>query len=261
MQSVLDNFGVTCINREPTHFYSGGCSLIDLLLTNNASFVFNFNQVSASGFSKHDVIFASLDIERRACDSDTYFRDYKRIDNESLQDALLNIDWSILYSIDDPDIALDFLNTCLVHLYNCFVPLRKHVRTTNKDWFNNDILHAMIERDLAYRSWIANKNEHNHNLYKRLRNRVTHLINVAKSNYVSRTINGVDNSKHLWSTLNRLNVTKTSETNLQFSNTKEEINDYFANNFSVDSSHIPLLPPNSNGFYFCTTIKKKLSMQ
>lgn len=46
--SVMDSFGIFCINNEPTHFYSGGCSLIDLLLTNDENFVLNFNQVSLS---------------------------------------------------------------------------------------------------------------------------------------------------------------------------------------------------------------------
>ena len=82
--SVLDNFGINCVNQYPTHFYSDGCSLIDLLLTNNSDFVLNFNQVSSPGFSKHDIIFSSINISRHA-KLNANIRDYNRINLPNLQ--------------------------------------------------------------------------------------------------------------------------------------------------------------------------------
>ncbi|XP_058833430.1 uncharacterized protein LOC131691217 [Topomyia yanbarensis] len=121
---VLDNFGLFCINNEPTHFYPGGSSLLDLLITNDINFVLNFNQVSAPGFSHHDMIFASLNITRNSNNRSNMYRDYNRINFLALQDALNVINWSLLYSITDSDLALDFFNSHIVQLYDSFVPLR-----------------------------------------------------------------------------------------------------------------------------------------
>ncbi|EAT34557.1 AAEL013215-PA, partial [Aedes aegypti] len=91
-----------------------------------------------------------------------------------------------------------------------------------------------------------NKNEQNHSQYKRLRNLVAHLINVAKVYYVSSTLCGNSSCKQLWSKLKILNITKTTESDPQYSNSEEEINNFFASNFSNDSSHVHLLSSNSN---------------
>lgn len=91
--SVIDAVGLNCVSFEPTHYFPGGCSLIDLMLTSNSDFVLKFNKVSAPGFSRHDIIFASLHISRnRPSMSPCYYRDYKRIDLPVLQSAILAID-------------------------------------------------------------------------------------------------------------------------------------------------------------------------
>lgn len=253
LQSIFDNFGLECVSREPTHFYPGGSSLIDLLLTNNTDFVFNFNQVAAAGFSRHDMIFASLNISRCNINNHISYRDYTRIDNSGLQNVINNTDWSILYSIDDPDIALNLFNSYLINIYDSFVPIREFRQSRNNGWFNNDILKAMTERDIAYRLWVSDRSPANHNQYKRLRNRVTHLVNVAKANFVSRTVAGANSSKQLWSKLKQINVTNSSQSNVQYSNTNDEINNYFGMNFSHDSSNLPMAPLIPNGFKFGLT--------
>lgn len=108
--NILENFGFNFVNNEPTHFYSGGSSLIDLLITNDTDFVLNFNQVAAPGFSQHDIIFSTLNICRKNLDHPKMFRDYNRIDHFLLQNSLTNFDWSQLYSISDSDLALEFFN-------------------------------------------------------------------------------------------------------------------------------------------------------
>lgn len=116
---VIENLGFQCVNEEPTHFQSNSSTLIDLMITNDPDFVLNFNQVSAPAFSKHDIIFSSLNIA--GCSKDTSmrtFRDYYNINMTALSDATLNINWNLLYSITDPDLALNFFNNCLTELFN-----------------------------------------------------------------------------------------------------------------------------------------------
>lgn len=247
---VLDNFGMFCVNTEPTHFYPGGSSLIDLLITNDINFVLNFNQVSAPTFSHHDIIFSSLNVLRYRNDNPRMIRDYSRIDYPSLQHYLNGIDWSLLYSITDSDTALDFFNSVIIQLFDNLVPLRAPRHKNNAPWFNNDILNAMIARDVAYREWIRSKNLLYHHQFKRLRNKVTQLINTAKSNYMSSNLESAISSKELWVKLKRLNVTGSSNSSAKFHHSKDEINTFFGENFTRDSTHPSIPPSNSSGFTF-----------
>lgn len=63
-KSCLDNYGLKCLNSMNTRFHHNGSSLLDLVLINNPEFVLNLNQVSAHAFSKHDVLFCSINISK-----------------------------------------------------------------------------------------------------------------------------------------------------------------------------------------------------
>lgn len=248
--SILENFGFNLVNNEPTHFYAGGSSLIDLLITNNTDFVLNFNQVAAPGFSQHDIIFSSLNVSRGNLDPPKSFRDYNRIDFLLLQNTLIDFDWSQLYSITDSDLALDFFNLHIVNFFENFVPLRSMRSNPNAMWFNDDILNAMIARNIAYRIWTSSRNESHHIQFKRLRNRVTHLINQAKSNFLSSGLNATNSSKELWKKLKHLNVASNSNSSVKIHNTNDEVNAFFGENFTIDPE-LPTIPPlNPEGFRF-----------
>lgn len=246
--NAIDHLGICCVNSFPTHFHSGGCSLLDLFLTNNTNFVHNFNQVSAGGFSKHDMIFASLNLSSFE-DEIYYFRDYNNVNLPALIEAVNSINWSQLFSMNDPDIALDYFNQHIRNLFNRFIHLRKYVPRKNS-WFNNNIMKAMIERDLAYNIWKTDKNFTNYSQFKRLRNKVTHLINEAKSNYVTSRVDSSVSSKDLWNKLKQLNISNKSKPDVKFPNSNAEINNYFTSNFTQDLSHPPILPRNNEGFRF-----------
>lgn len=116
--------------------------------------------------------------------------------------------------------------------------------------FNQEIANDIVERNIAYRLWIANRSTFNHNQFKRLRKRTTTLINNAKANYVSDNLSASSTSKDLWKRIKNLNISKTSERNDKFDNSIDEINDYFSLNFTFDED-LPSVPPeNGYGFRF-----------
>lgn len=250
LKNAIESSGFECINSEPTHFCSGASSLIDLMITNNPDFLYNFNQVSGPGFSKHDIIFASINISKSGQENEVRtYRDYFNVDNISLSAAVSSIDWNMLYSMTDPDMAVNFFNNRLLELYESFIPLRI-CKPKKNPWFNNDILRSMIERDVAYSLWKRTKDSVDHFQYKRLRNRVTHLINLAKSNYMSRNMTASTSNRDLWTRLKQLDVVNNTDKTVQFSNTPDEINEYFGSNFTSNDAHLPLMPPAESGFNF-----------
>lgn len=246
---VLDNFGFNCINNESTHFYQGGSSLIDLLLTNNSNFVFNFNQVAAPGFSQHDIIFASLAINRVQTDQHRTFRDYNRMNYSLLQNSLEHFDWSLLYSISDSDLALDYFNNYIIELYENCVPLRVTSSKPKAPWFNDDILNAMIVRNIAYSQWTTSKSDYHRSQYKRLRNKVNYLVRKAKSNYMCAHLERSSSSKDMWKKLKKIKVVD-SNTKIEFDHTSDEINSYFGGNFTLEPNSYSIPPLNPGGFSF-----------
>uniref|UniRef100_T1DE06 Putative outcast ele5 orf1-h 1e-40-j 4 n=1 Tax=Psorophora albipes TaxID=869069 RepID=T1DE06_9DIPT len=221
------------------------------MLTNNPNFVLNFNQVSAPGFSKHDIIYSSINICRSHNESVRTYRDFKNVNLPGLLDAFNAFDWNLLYSITDSDIALNLFNNRLLDLYNQFVLIRE-VKPKNNPWFNAQISHAIMERDIAYRVWVSDRTTTNHNQYKRLRNKVTSLINTAKSNYVSNRLSTSNSTKELWGKLKNLNVGKSVENNNKFNNNSDEINNYFASNFTPDTENPSIPSENEYGLKFAT---------
>lgn len=247
--NVTDTFGLSCVNTIPTHFHYGGSSTIDLLLTNDPDFVLKFNQVSAACFSRHDIIFSTLDLNTTKTESCSFFRNYNKINVPALNHAVTSINWNLLYSMTDSNIALDFFNVRIKQLFEHFVPLCKF-QTKQNPWFNNDILKAMIERDLAYGLWKADRSTLRFDEFKRLRNRVTTLINFAKSKYVSDRVSNADSSKSLWKKLKDVNVKSKQQRSEQFLNSSNEINNHFSSNFTQENSPPCTLLPNLNGFKF-----------
>lgn len=145
--------------------------------------------------------------------------------------------------------ALNFFNIQLIRLFNEFVPVRTFKPKKNP-WFNHEIASAIVERNIAYRLWIADRTAFNHNQFKRMRNKVTSLINNAKTRYVSNNFTASNSSKDLWKRIKNLNITKPSDCSSKFDNNNDEINDYFCSNFTSDEELLPVPPSNEYGFKF-----------
>lgn len=90
-KNSVDSFGFSCVNSIPTHFYPGGCSQIDLILSSSTEFILNTQQVSAPAFSNHDIIFSALNIPRKINVNQRIYRDYNNIDVQALADAVNSV--------------------------------------------------------------------------------------------------------------------------------------------------------------------------
>lgn len=126
--SLLDNMlplGLEPTNRsQPTHFTFRTNTLLDLFFVNNPSKVLLYDQISASCFSKHDLIFLTYDFQIKPEDKTFTFRDFKNIDHNSLHDSCLQIDWRRIYYMSNVDDMIAFLDTNIQRLYEEAVPLK-----------------------------------------------------------------------------------------------------------------------------------------
>lgn len=244
--NLLDNESTRCRNfidtlashhmishgNEPTFFHQNGASQLDLIITNNELEVLKFNQVEVPMLSRHDLVFASLNISSVESTRAINYRDYSNIDLHGMTDSVNSFDWTSFYGIDDPNILVDLFNNEVKSLHERFVPLRTFTpRAKYNPWFNHEIGRMMVDRDLAFKQWKGTGNPESHVLYKRLRNAVTNKIQKAKEDYYRSHIDTGLPQKHLWCRLRTIGVGKANE-NIPVNFSSEEINARFMTNYT-----------------------------
>lgn len=229
---TISSMSFTCINTEPTFFYNNGCSLLDLFLTNSPDLVLRCNQVSMPGISSHDLLFATLNLEKCTDPNGYWYRDYIHYDNHALVEAISRLNINDFLCINDSDMLLNILDNHLFIIHEQVFPLQFKKTRFARNWFNTDIERAIINRNLAYNTWKSSKNTFDHSKYKRLRNIVNSLIKTAKCNYDKQRINLNIPGKQLWKNIKNLGVSKSKNNNICSPNSAEEVNNYFASNYS-----------------------------
>ena len=105
----------------------------------------------------------------------------------------------MIFEADDPNVALDLFETLFQSVMNSHAPkkIRRVKRVLQPNWITADILEAIKTRDKL-------KGE-NTEQYRHWRNKVKTLIQKAKTDFYSDTINNnQENPKQLWKNLHDL---------------------------------------------------------
>ena len=76
------------------------------------------------------------------------FRDFERGNLSGLTNFLLNVDWSLVYSAQDPEVALDIWYDIFLSAVNRFVPeTTVTIRPNNKHWYTAHLHRLCRQRD------------------------------------------------------------------------------------------------------------------
>lgn len=198
-------------HSTPTHFTKESSSLLDLYLASDVGRVMLYTQLLAPGFSKHDLIFVSLDIACRVDQQIYQYRDYKNLNISELVRDLNCIDWNSIYLMENVNQQICFLRHNVNQLFDIHVPLKTRlIKHTSPPWLNGDISALMLKRDAAYSQWRRFKLEYFHKSYCRLRNQVVALIRTTKRLYYEHKVGPLVSGKKLWKNLQEIGVGKQS---------------------------------------------------
>lgn len=202
--------GLSLINSTvPTHYSSTCNTLLDLFLVGDKSKVLIYDQLTASCFSKHDLIFASYDFKIHVADQPITFRDLKNIDFFLLEEEFLRIDWNSIYFMMSVDDQVSFLEHNVRYLYNLSVPLRnKIVSHRKRPWFSRKIKMAIVQRNIAFARWKRFKIVEFHEIYRNLRRKTNRLIKSAKAEYYATKFTTAVGSKRTWQTIQEIGIGK-----------------------------------------------------
>lgn len=136
----------------------------------------------------------------------------KFIDYKKLKLKISNIDWQNVYSLEDPNEAVNEFVKVIIDNTNQCTNIKKCSRKNSKitPWLTNALLNSINKKNSMFKS--LKKNPNNQQLkeeYKAYRNRLTSLINKTKQHYYKQEIeNNSTNTKYLWKMLADLSEPK-----------------------------------------------------
>ena len=150
---------------------------------------------------------------------------------------------------NDPERAYNEFLEIFTDPYEANFPLKRKknktkINKTKSPWMTNCILKSVRNKNKLYKSFLMNRNSKNEQLYKKYKNKLNHIIKMAKKTYYEdQLIKYKQNSRMMWKTLNGLlnkpkNNTKISQSFVETRSSNiiddpkriaNNFNDYFIN--------------------------------
>lgn len=267
---MLNVYGLQQLINEPTRLTRTTSTLIDHIITSDASNIKYSGVVHVHGITDHclihcDVSFAIPKVPPKFL----IVRDFKNIDNVMFRTHLENLPWEIIYQINGIDDKLHFLNETILWLFDAHAPNKKiRVSKPKAPWLTDNIKLMMKFRDEALKRFKLTKNKVHWDYYKNLRNFTTGAIIREKKAYLQFILLN-SNKKNLWKQLKNLDIynkpIKTIPVNLLDPN---KINDEFLNsinsNFQADPTILQFYNNNvidglANEFKFSVVTEDQIS--
>lgn len=234
--------GLTPTNTtNPTHHTATNRTLLDIFFVANISNVLLYDQLSAPCFSKHDLIFLTYNFKVHQVEETVYYRDFKNINYNMLQENYCRISWSDIYFITSVDEQALFLEENIQRLYEDTVPIKsKNISAKNKPWFSAAIKQLIKYRDLTYSRWKRFRTPELKLEFREARRNVNINIKLAKTEYYSTLFGNAVDSKQTWRHIKEIGIGRADKINCEVD--ADELNKSFTN--------IPLTPVNNNFYNF-----------
>lgn len=167
------NLHIVCDNTKPTHFdcFLNSLTLLDCFISNRQDFA-DKTQFWVPGISHHAFIALTININSCPAPLEFCFRYFKNTDvNRLLLDAT-NIDFTSFILLENPNDQLKFLTASIIKLYEKHVPIaRFKIKDRQPPWLNEEIKTSMRLRNIAFKTYIANRNNLNWKSFIILRNK------------------------------------------------------------------------------------------
>ena len=133
-------------------------------------------------------------------------RSFKNFDPLGFVSDLRNLPWDTIYLFDSPEDAWFAMQDFLKDIGNKCAPLRSiRVHGSQPPWMTDEIRQAIKSCDAMKRKADKGKPDNVWTAFKRLRNAVTRLIEVAKREYFNSLLTDhTKDTSNIWTTLKKL---------------------------------------------------------
>lgn len=204
----MNSLGLTPVNTTtPTHYSRSSNSLIDLVFVNDLSKVLLYDQLSASVFSDHDLLFITYDLCLKKESMSYTYRDFRNINYNLFNMQLENIDWNQIFIIDDVNAQLRFLQENVIQLMDICVPLQtKFLKANQQPWFTRSIKKLIDDRNAAHARWKRFKTLELRNAFQSARKEVVKAIQQSKKCYYQRRFFSAIDSQSKWKEIKKIGI-------------------------------------------------------
>lgn len=153
---------------DPTHHVNDSHTLIDHILTSSSERIATHGQFTASGFSHHDLIFASYKLRIPKMKPKIIFqRNFASMDHEKLAIDAASTDWTQIERIDNIDEKVKCFNSLVTDLLDRHAPLHPvRMKRPPAPWLTAAIRKQMAYRDALRRKHKKDPSEANWNNFK-----------------------------------------------------------------------------------------------
>ena len=132
--------------------------------------VFNLLQINSKTTKKYEYIFKRMNTAKNI---------------ETLNSELKNANWDDVFVDENPDSAHDTFLSILTSLINKCLPLKKGKRkiSDKSEWLTKGILICCVQKNNLFKKTKKAPSQENELTYKTFKNKLTHIIRIAKKNY------------------------------------------------------------------------------
>ena len=216
---VTEPFALTQIVDKPTRIIKTirqtSSTLIDLMLTSNSENVKAHGVVDTPGISDHCLIFMAYSLKKPKFKPKILTRrDFRNFDEKLFVKDMEKAPWGNILAVADDDI--DNKVTIFENIHREVIDKHAPFRTFRvtrpaSPWLNDDIRKLMDDRDKYKNKFNLDKNPESEEIYKTLRNVVSHSIRQEKIKIFNEKINAkIKNAKQFHQALKNFSVVESS---------------------------------------------------
>ena len=201
---------------KPTRIAQQSATLIDNIITNIHEYPIK-SGILYDDISDHFPIFNFYNIGLTYYPKNKYI--FKRANNANniakLNAKLKNANCEEVYNDTNPNSSYDtFIGLLNSHINECLPWKKIKIRPHNNDWLTKGIVTSTKEKNRLYKKYKCNPTIENEHIYKRFKNKLTHVIRTSKKSYFKNKFDLYKNDcKKTWNTINE--VLKSTKKNLQ----------------------------------------------
>lgn len=200
---------IPLINRT-TRLTSHSATLIDNIFTNCFS-QNTVNGVILNDMSGHLPVFAYFNTEfvSRRIETKSYIRDYNELNLIKFRTSLSQVDWCSVVVGQDPNERFDAFDVEFHrHFDDCFplkISKQNSSRKSKSPWITKGILISVRKKNRLYKKYLANPTSARESQYKVYKNKLNHLIRIAKRTYYDKKFERAKhNLKETWKLINEV---------------------------------------------------------
>ena len=171
---------------KPTRVTDHSATILDNIITNITGYCIKYG-VLYNDISDHFPVFNLIQINSKITKMYAYI--FKRMNTanniEQLNLELKNANWDDVFVDENPDSAYDTFLSILTSLINKCLPLKKVRRksTDKSEWLTQGILINCVQKNNLFKKLKKTPSQENELTYNTFKNKLTHIIRIAKKNY------------------------------------------------------------------------------